>query len=43
MHGKVLVGNSKCQRPFGRPGLGWEGNIKVDFDIQRTVNRDIFL
>ena len=29
MHVKVLVGNSKRQRPFGRSRLGWEDNIKV--------------
>ena len=29
MHAKVLVGNSKRQRPFGRPRLRWEDDIKV--------------
>jgi len=29
VHVKVLVGNSKRQRPFGRSRLGWEDNIKV--------------
>jgi hypothetical protein len=29
VHVKVLMGNSKHQRPFGRPTLGWEDNIKV--------------
>jgi hypothetical protein len=29
VHAKVLVGNLKRQRPFGRPRLGWEDNTKV--------------
>jgi len=36
VHAKVLVGNSKCQRPFGRPRLGWEDNVKVDLKYRRV-------
>jgi hypothetical protein len=28
---KVLVRNSEEKRPFGRPGLRWEDNIKIYF------------
>ena len=27
---KVLVGKPEGKRPFGRPKLRWEGNIKMD-------------
>jgi hypothetical protein len=27
---KVLVGKPEGKRPLGRPGLRWEGNIKMD-------------
>jgi hypothetical protein len=29
---KVLVWKSKGKRPFGRPRLRWEDNIKVDLE-----------
>jgi len=27
---RVLVGRSEGRRPLGRPGRGWEDNIKMD-------------
>jgi hypothetical protein len=27
---RVLVGNSECRRPLGRPRFRWEDNIKMD-------------
>jgi len=35
VHAKVSVGNSKRQRPFGRPRLGWEDNTKVPEGVNR--------
>jgi hypothetical protein len=37
VHVKVLVGNSEHQRPFGRPRLGWEDNIKVPEGVRGHV------
>jgi len=27
---RVLVGRPEARRPLGRPGLGWDDNIKMD-------------
>jgi hypothetical protein len=27
---RVLLGKTEGKRPFGRPRLRWEGNIKID-------------
>ena len=27
---RILVENPKGRGPLGRPGRGWEGNIKID-------------
>ena len=29
---RVLVGKRESKRPLGRPGHGWEDNIKMDFE-----------
>jgi hypothetical protein len=36
VHAKVLAGNSKRQRPFGRPRLEWEDNFKVDLKYRKV-------
>jgi hypothetical protein len=37
---RVLVGKPKGKRPLGRPRLGWEYNIKMDFQEVRCGGMD---
>jgi len=37
---RVLVGKREGNRPFGRPRLRWEDNIKVDLQEVGCVGRD---
>ena len=38
---RVLVRNPEGKRPLGRPRHRWEGNIKLDLQVERYGNMDL--